>query len=413
MENLTYNLGDIIWCNRLYFGAVMEEGHQEGPYIVIKTDNDFIYAVPGRSYKPSRDDYTLRDNILINRSHDKLKRNTVFDLSKVVRMLHSKVINYIGKLSDQEKNELMRKLIMQDNMNNLKGYSTEELVPLVQLELGDVIEKDGKKYFVVCGKKDNIAQVIPYKYNVEGIPKFNFYKMTEFKFDESCKLTYAHTEEFIKMVQFKRFIHECHKPENDCEGITRGSIIFYDGNLYFVSNYNSREYICNKLEITLNVRNTLKMLGFHFNIEKDFTTIQKNEETIHLLYNLTQKKIKAVEIQKNAGSKASSSNSKINLFGRILSLKNTYQSRYGLYKIIDKGYGLFVDLDQLKNGKFVTRELSFQQIYRFGSTKTDFKLFINSINIKIEDPRYEEFLKINGIYGNIDYVSKQHARSRF
>lgn len=420
MEVLNFNFGDIIWANRLHYGVAMEESHQEGPYIVIDSDDELVYAVPGKSYSPKRDDYTLRDNFYLERSVSSLKRNTFFNLSKVIKLPYKKVINYIGSINDAEKNEIMKKLIMQQNMDNLIGYDASVFMPLVKFELGDVLEKDGQKYFVLKQKSDNTVKMFPYKYNQKGIPRFNFYKTIATSIDESYKLTYHHTDEFIKSLRFKLFVFECHKPINACEGIRPGSIILYNENIYYINSVENECYVCNKLEIASPERKkqVVRILGFYFQVENCDTPIPRINENVHLLYNLPENRITAIEGLKNSVQSDHVDLillNKINLFGRIVTAKHRGNTRFALYKVVNNSDGIFVDLEKLSKGIFETEQLSFYQVHKRGSSKTSFKQFILSIKVKVEDPRFEELLVNNGIYGNIDYVNtpKPHTRRRF
>ena len=50
MEEIIYSLGDILWCERLGQEEIEEENHKTGPFIFIKADKDYFYAVKGSGF---------------------------------------------------------------------------------------------------------------------------------------------------------------------------------------------------------------------------------------------------------------------------------------------------------------------------------------------------------------------------
>lgn len=230
-----FEFGDVIFAERNdpYDTRQIPEGHEIGPYIVIKRDGAKYVCLEGTS------------SLL----PDRISRNTYFEIDKKYGLSKDtyfyfyrnrsvdRIIKKLGQL-DQDDLKILKKRI---SIDKLKGYALLRKVNIdkQKIESGDIIQKDNDKYVVV--DVDDDKYILCYIKN--GIRGFNNFmingKSYQINLDDFVVETNIDDYKLIDYISKERACHiknEKKKYENKLESkvIERGCVVEYNNESYYI-----------------------------------------------------------------------------------------------------------------------------------------------------------------------------------
>lgn len=435
MKEVLLTFGDIIWIDRTFNDNDICENHRFGPLIVLEQQGDIIYGVKGYGYNKEKNDsqydsYNLYVNPIENNDHKYLRKTTLFRTNYIEKMPSKYMQTYICRLSDDDIEKLKRKVTK--NFQNIPNYGTMLHDNITfNYKNGDVFFDDESKNLYIVVDDSNIEYniAIPYLYNSNNNEViFNFEQIKKFK-KSCCDYRYVMTlqQQTFRKYQdmYVAFKLNCSYEECTDKAIKQGSIIICNNRLYYVSTIEADEYLCYEL-INVKSNHNIVINGNKFNINFKQSKFDVNHKNIYHVCNLTEDNIKKIrELKKynkiTTRNKKSSDSIKLEKlsgsrhFGRIIHANSFPCVRYGAFRHVDKHYIEVVDLDELFNGRFITRVFRADNLNSYNQSHAEFVNLINSISVEISDSRYMEFLRANGIYlksnNNNGFMRKRNEKN--
>ena len=403
MEELLFEFGDILWCNREFVPAQIRERHTSGPFIFLGAKDGYFYCLKGFGIRS--DSRRNMNNFVIDVNTYHLRKATEFHTKSVYKVPVNYFLTYISSLSGEDKNILKESLVRSSN----HFETTKELLEEIGIDLkcnfrtGSIIKNDNDEEFLVLkANNDGTYDVAPYVLLDKGKVFIDF---NQFRTNEDCKdcqLIHTLFDFNKKYVDVYEFIHKNQEPgENK---IRLGTIVEINGLLFYVSTVEANKLLTYKILLN-SEKSNVSVLGQNMEIEFEQKAIDKekakyvctlSDEDIDVIRNA--KKSKKIQ-SKRAKQYYQTDINPIDGFGRIVYLRNNLSLMYGLYKILDGNIIEVVDLNSLKNrGVFKLEKLHIREFDLRIDKHQDLVSFIRSIDKKINDERYHEFLFNNGCF---------------
>ncbi|MBO4601407.1 MAG: hypothetical protein J5634_04170 [Bacilli bacterium] len=412
MKETLLSFGDIIWCDRSHDGIeIRDENHKYGPYIVIEDNDDFVYAIYGCGYTSDKIVYqsTFIIEPIRGTGIDLLRKKTMFPTNQIIKMQKKSIKSYIGRISEKQIEILKRKMIRNDEF--VPGCNSMlKKKPEIIFKNGDMFLFNNCSYIVVDDSNNKFNIVIPYSFNGSKTV-FNLDKPKKFaKKSDGFKYTKtldAKKYETINNMYLSVLINSSVGHNEDVK-IEPGNIMISNGIIYYVSTIESGNYLCYKL-IQTKANEDIIINDLLFNIDFDQVKVNINEKNTYFVSKISEVEIEKIrklkkERKRIKKKQATSENKSLDkskeraLFGRILGIKKLPNVRVGAYRYENNYYLEVVDLDWLKQGRFITRTYRIDEIIPISSGHSEFVSLIESITVQINDRRYLEFLRTNGIY---------------
>ena len=434
MEDMLLTFGDILWCDRSFNGYITKEvNHENGPFIVIEQQDDFVYAIKGigfsRKKKLYRGDYIYIPKDVENKGFIKLRKKTVFKSNKIVKVDNKFILSYIGCLDSKEIDQLKRKMIINELYNPKCNNMLSEKIT-IRYKKGDIISFFGERYLIIDDSLNNYNEVIPYIISESQEDKF------EYRFDLAMKIPKKSndinfvgqlSEEKMKVIlnrylYFKTTINS-NIEKNSHAGI--GSIIIANDKIYYISSIDGDFYLCYQLVNENSIGPNLKVIDKQYTINFNQIKISKRNSSICVIKNLNNEEIERIRFlkkmdkinkpkskKKSGKKKKSNSNPKLpaKLFG--IRLKSTvFPFINCAVSNVEENVVEVVDLDELANGIFKTYCFAKDELVVVSKNYGEFVNYISGLDVAIDDERYTEFLNASGIY-TIHESSNQPKRVR-
>lgn len=425
MKDVLLTFGDIIWIDRTFNDDEISENHRFGPLIVLEQQDDIIYGIKGYGYNKEKNDseydsYNLYVNPIEKNNHMYLRKTTLFRTNFIEKMPSKYMQTYICRLSDTDIDKLKRKVTK--NFQNIPKYGEMLHDKIVfSYKNGDIFydDKSNNLYIVVDDSNSEYNIAIQYLYDPEDNKAiYNFDNVRMFtKSSSDYKYLKTLQKQIFRKYQdmYVAFKLSCNGIENSSKIIKQGSIITCNNRLYYVSTIEADKLLCYELIYnTSNYDISINENKFNINFKQfKFRINQKNmcyvctltEESIKEIRELKKSNKIAVRNQKSSDSKKLEKLSGSRHFGRIIHANAFPCVRFGAFQHINNHYIEVVDLDELCNGKFITKVFRVDQLNSFDQTHADFVNFIKNISVEIKDERYMEFLRANGIYSKDEIIS--------
>ena len=430
-----YNFGDILWCDRTFLPCDLNLRHQEGPFLVIKQVDGYIYTIKGTGAQNESSKHILNLYInqedTINESRQSVRKETKFQVNQLFKVPNSHVIKKLGFINVEKQNLLRRFLIINENLGNI-DLSELNMRFNINYYVGDIIEVDLERYLIIDDKDANYYRVIPY-FN-EYVSEYHF----EYDFNNISTINKGNSN--IKLIGVlstsrKKSVknHYFHYKNKDLFNVDNekfmeaGSIIISSGKLYYVSTIEGDNLLCYPLTLTNNQGGIFVYKGYHFDINFDQEKIGKDFEYTKKVLVLSEdkrneirelKKKNKIYSKKHHKNTHNTNSSRIhigspdfNYFGKVYYKKGVDTLGFAPYELVDKITLDCVNLDKLCSGIFEIERFNINQL-EYATRKRDNLInLIASMNVEITDPRYEEFLSANGIF-NIQKVKEVQGFSR-
>lgn len=415
-----YNFGDILWCDRTFLPCDLNLRHQEGPFLVIKQGDGFIYTVKGTGAQNNTVRHILNLYInqedTINESRQSVRKETKFQVNELFKVPNSYVIKKLGSINENKQALLKRLLVINENLGNI---CLDELNMTFSLNflVGDIIENKDERYLII-DNKDNDYYVIPYfaDYITDSHFEYDFSTIKIFnKGNQNLKLIgtlNATRKSSIK----NHYFHYVNKDKFEVDNENKmeaGSFIISSGKLYYVSTIEGDYLLCYPANLTKKNSGNFTYKGFQFDISFDQEKISKDFEynkKVAVLPEEKKNKIRELK-KKNKIYKKYNKNSNnnhdtrrymgspdFNYFGKIYYKKGVDSLGYAPYELVDKITIDCVNLEKLFNGIFEIERFHINQLEYATNKRDNLINLLTSINQEINDPRYEEFLSANGIF---------------
>ncbi|MBO4601408.1 MAG: hypothetical protein J5634_04175 [Bacilli bacterium] len=442
MEN-NYCFGDILWCKRTFCCSSLKTRHEEGPFIVLKQTDGFIYALKGagacnESSRHAHSVYVTKDDTLSD-NRIALRKVTKFQPHEIFEVPYDCVIRKLGTLNSTKINELKKKLLIQSSLGRIDLEKIGVNIK-VKFIVGDIISNGHERYLVIDDSNDKNYIVISYleaptskmyfEYMFDNLIFIN-------KTDESYQLIGSLSQDRITSINNHYFKFKTNGLFNvsDDSKIDPGSLIISFGKLFYVSTIEQDVLLCYPVELVEKNKGNFTYKGYYFNISFKQEKISKNIERNFVVFKLDDEKmnvIRKLKKQDKINSKKSSYNIKknphkeiykrtpdyykigdpnFNYFSKVLYKKGVDSLGYAAYEIISKSKIDCVDLAKLTQGSFELVRFDMYQLEYATTNRANLLHIIGSIDKEINDPRYDDFLIANGIF-NIDKVKNDISRSR-
>lgn len=300
--------GSIVWAKRYKNEEEQKnipEGHDEGPFLVLKKEKGKIYCFYGTGTFLETDFYIRLNNV----EYDYLTKETYFNLYKLRVIDKFSLIKNLGRLNENDENNLYDKLkCFQKNFYNEEGKRIYIDMPR---QCGDIIVFNNKKYIVldIVNKK---LLCIPIKDINESASNLDYSKILELKDTDDIivKGTLSNKKLISTLKNYKKYI----KYQENFNKTQRGSVIYKDNKYYYIYGEEGEYFLgfeifklyINKSDI-LNLNNTI-----YYTFYNDLRISKKEKhDNIYLCVDKEMTLVK--EKRKNYKLKTSKSNKSNNI----------------------------------------------------------------------------------------------------
>ena len=379
-------LGDITWAKRYKTEeekSKIKEGHEIGPYIIIKKDNNKIYGI----YCSSN---SIITNPIIKRKLNKLdytknKDNYIW-INNIDEITEDTFLNKIGKIDDQTL-DLINKYIYIGIKHNyeIKNYTLEEVN--FNYSIGDIIIYKNNKYYI--HKIDN-NNFYCYKLNKNNIQKnITIYKKNySLDFNNvlipiDSKISLYEVIDIDTQKKINKLKVKTQEEEKYKNNLESGNLIEYNNKLYYIFGNFKDELLTYKIKKTNDYQYKRIMINnqiYYTNFEE--IPIKKGKEKIKVISRITP--IEELELKKLKKQIKNKNEKKIN--------NNKNNEIYKKYKIKT------IILDNETQDKYIiiNRENNIITVY---SMKKD---IIFDIDLAKENKKYTKLETLS----NIAYQNK-------
>jgi len=413
-----YSFGDILWCDRTFEGSDIIPHHEEGPYIVLNHCEGGIYVIKGTGCADDKTRwgenlYLLPTDTIGVGEAPALRKETKFKIAFIKFMPEEFVIRKLGCLCTRSAETLKKHMLVEESYNKF-NLSEMNIELDVEYRFGDIIDSgSGDRYLIIDHRDQDRYLVIPY-FNDTYQTRFNydFDKAVYVNKNQTFKLVGSLTESRKKHVDnyFYEFLCNIENPVLDHE-INHGSLIICCGTIYYVSTIESGKCLCYKFIKDSTEPRSICLRGTLFHIDFEQVKIDLNHVLARKIYNLSTDEINMIREEKKIDKRVASSkrksnekksrylrDSSYNFYGKIYYEKGIDSEGYAAYKLLNNQEIECVDLAKLKTGYFETVIFGIDDIEYATRNRENLINYIRSINVTIEDERYEEFLLLNGIF---------------
>ena len=223
----TLKVGDIIWAKRYTTEEeknIIQEGHQNGPFIILKKIDKKVLCVSGTSNIP-KEEYT---NMYMKINNNYLYKITFFNLNNFFYIDSNTFIRKLGNLTDSELSGLFNKIKYKN-----KGSVVNALD--LPLQIGDIISRKDINYIILDKVDDNILCIpIKKRYNKGSIYSFN-----NLNFESVIKINIDNVK-YIDTVSNSVLMILLKKQSEYLKNLSvrnipqRGSVISFSNKLYYI-----------------------------------------------------------------------------------------------------------------------------------------------------------------------------------
>ena len=254
MEEILLNFGDIIWCDRSFESEVeLDDHHKHGPYIVLEQKDGIIYGLKGHGISSGDPEYPKNiyvdgyktDNMSI------LRKRTEFRVDVIRNIPQNFVINHIGTLSEDKKDEVHRKLVVTEIFN--PGFLNKiNINHSINYSIGDIIGTEQDRFIIIDDKDPNYYRIIPY-YQTFDANKFMYrfdlaidVQKENNNFNLIGNVTKERKEKLINRYYQYRVNKKYDIDEHSKAKL--GSVFLFENEFYYVCTIESNKLVCYKLQ---------------------------------------------------------------------------------------------------------------------------------------------------------------------
>lgn len=328
-------VGNIIWAKRYNNKQDFWEfpkGHEKGPYLVIKKENNKLYCFYGTSVLPEHNQYIFIDNF----EYVTLSKSTYFKFSKLEVIDETSFMSVLDKLKYKSLNELYRKI-----KRSKKTYydSNQEIIDIkLPRQVGDIILYDTKKYVVVDINGNNLICVSG-RYINKSASNLSF--SNTITLNDSKDVTYIGSLSNNQLNVFLKNYREYINNLKNLNNTQRGSIILKNNKYYYIYGTNGEDLLA--FEICEQFKDGYDELVINnmifYTIYKELVINKKDKyENIYLCL---QKEIDNIKVQ-----------------------RKKYKNKYSKHNISTKnneieiiGVSSIVKLDELSEEEFYVKQI--------------------------------------------------------
>lgn len=367
IENI--KLGDILWAKRFknkLEKSSIPEGHQNGPFIVIKKTNKRVYALMATS-KPNKTPWDLK--LKISKMPINTKETYVF-LGKVFIINKNNFIKIMGNISNEDLEIIKKRLYILHNKEYKMKFITNKDLSF-NYNMGDIVTYKHKKFYI---EKVGYNYVYAYKLKeVRDNTKINIFN----KYYEINPILNKIPINKIKLIEvvtlsqrnyIKNILIKIHK-------IEVGKLITYNKKKYFIYKMDSS-----------GIKAILLNNKYHTKVVIDNNRYFSNLE----IYNL--KKDKKMQV------KAIANNDELEKIIRLINFNESITRGF----LIKNDSNLYYVYNK-ENNSYNVFNVSIKKLYKYQISinnkpyYTDFKLLNISNNIKYEIIDIAKITEIEGI----------------
>lgn len=241
LENLKkIEIGDIIWAKRYNTEEekkTIEEGHREGPFIVLDKTKNYLLCCYGTGVERANSKY----NFEIKKDGYCLSKDTYFNVMDFNFIDEKTFIKFGDKLTEKDKNNFFKKLKSLNfgyyYHNNIKKYFD------FTLQLGDVINYKGNKY-IITNIHDNKLYCIPIGHKEIELLDVNKIDYSNIVFlDSSIKFKCVKTVSENMLLGILKKQKEYLKNITNSNEPQRGSLVNINNKYYYIYGEEGNEWL--------------------------------------------------------------------------------------------------------------------------------------------------------------------------
>lgn len=292
LKNL--KIGDIILAKR-YKNDIeknqIEEGHQNGPFIVIKKKKNTIYALycTGANYEDNVNYILLPNNY-------NLSKQTYIYTSKEYKIEDNQYIKLLDKLNKDDLNKLNKIIYLKGKIKKIK----------YEFSIGDIIKYNNNLYYVFNVNKKFLQCYTIFKKNNSKNPiiindviySFDLYSNKIIKNIKKIKLIDMANESEIKKINIIKNKNE--KYRRDKHIIERGDLIKYNDNYYYIYGETGNQFNTYIIYLSNTKNEQLNKLyihrGYYFSKFEEIN-INKNADIVYVK-SATEDEINIIKLMK-------------------------------------------------------------------------------------------------------------------
>lgn len=230
-------VGSIIWAKRYRNESELEkipEGHEEGPFLVLKKEKGNIYCFYGSGTFLETNCSILLDNV----EYDFLIKPTYFNLYKLRLVNEFSLIKILGNLNKVDINNLYGKI----KYYKRKFYNDEGKRLNIEMprQCGDLVLYNNKKY-VVLDIYDNKLSCIPFNHIDESASNLDYSKIYTLDDKKDIILIGALSNKQLinSLNNYKNYI----KNQENKNKTQRGSVVFKNNKYYYIYGEEGEEFL--------------------------------------------------------------------------------------------------------------------------------------------------------------------------
>lgn len=147
-------LGDMLWCNMPLSKKELrqiEESHRIRPYLVVEKGPNFLLCYQASS--KSREHFNNYEEYCVNTGKYRNKRNSWIDLTNITKISIKNIKSEYITLNQIDIKKIEKRICIGQNRGNAELLRFNEPI---YIEVGDVIVKDRKSYYIYSEDNVNI-----------------------------------------------------------------------------------------------------------------------------------------------------------------------------------------------------------------------------------------------------------------
>lgn len=245
-------VGDIIWAKR-YKNEVEKQkikyGHQESPYVIIKKEDNRVFALQCTS-NPHQEAKWKMLYYPLGRLNYNIQKNTYINCIKVFELTEIQFVETIGHLSSYDLNQLKKQLFIIINSNSKTKPNIEKKYLNYKVGVGDVIIYNKIKYYIYAIDKwylylYQLSNNVKKNNILIGNTYYSFIFNKEEKIRRKNDLLLVDTFNTGEIELIKKYKEKILLKNNESEQkLCVGTLMVYKERMYYIYDENETFYFC-------------------------------------------------------------------------------------------------------------------------------------------------------------------------
>lgn len=295
--------GDVLWCVRENNHSRRIPGHDQGPYLYLYHDDDYVYALYGTKHlsTPYNKVFDLDEDVFSTDGKKMFKKKGSFYLKDIYRLAKENVKFKIGSLPEDKVTELSKNI----RVNKPAGY--EKIPHLINpsnnyLKEGDIFGYEGNIYIIISEEEDCLFGI---SVTINDCDNYDF-NLEELEIFEKNITNYNYLG-FLNESRIKKLKDACKVGENKDKELgskaSVGNVIICNGRTYYVSAVDSEFYLCYPLELSDFKNCDINCNKMYFKISFDQEIVRRDIK-VDVCCSFSELDIKLIHSMKNERKKS-------------------------------------------------------------------------------------------------------------